>query len=61
MAADQAVVSAGVVVPEQFSAVNRYLSLSSSLSDWSFMRGIAVEGRGERRREEKREGRRKEK
>lgn len=60
MAADQAVVSAGVVVPEQFSAVNRYLSLSSSLSDWSFMRGIGVEGRGERR-EEKREGRRKEK
>lgn len=49
-----------VVAPEQFSAVSRYLPLSSSLSDRSFMRGVGVEGGGERR-EEKREGRREEK
>lgn len=50
----------GLVAPEQFSAINRYLPLSSSLSDWSFMRGVGVEGRGERRSEKKAEGKRNE-
>lgn len=45
---------------EQFSAVHRYLlPLSSSLSDWSFMRGVGVEGRGERREEKRGGGREK--